>query len=64
MFVNNQLLMVTLYLVVKEAIQSSSSLPFTTNFNSFVNAITLTDYSTYCKDVIQYYHCQFSLVSA
>ena len=24
----------------------------------------LIDYSTYFKDVIQYYHCQFSLVSA
>ena len=29
--------------VVKEAIQSSSSLPFITNFNLFVNAKTLTD---------------------
>ena len=28
--------------VVKEAIQSSSSLPFITNFNLFVNAKTLT----------------------
>ena len=35
-------------LVVKEAIQSSSSLPFITNFNYlFVNAKTLTDFSTY-----------------
>ena len=41
--------------VVKEVIQSSSSLPFITNFNLFVNA-------TYFKDVIQYY-CQFSPVS-
>ena len=39
--------------VVKEAIQSSSSLPFITNFNLFVNANTLTDFSTYFKDVIQ-----------
>ena len=38
--------------VVKEAIQSSSSLPFITNFNLFVNAKTLTDFSTYFKDVI------------
>ena len=38
--------------VVKEAIQSSSSLPFITNFNLFVNAKTLTYYSTYFKDVI------------
>ena len=42
--------------VVKEAIQSSSSLPFITNFNLFVNAKTLTDFSTYFKDVIQYYY--------
>ena len=48
--------------VVKEAIQSSSSLPFITNFNFFVNAKTLTDFSTYFKDVIQYYYCQFSPV--
>ena len=52
--------------VVKEAIQSSSSLPFITNFNLFVNAKTLTDFmiSAYFKDVIQYYYCQFSPVSA
>ena len=50
--------------VVKEAIQSSSSLPFITNFNLFVNAKTLTDFSPYFKDVIQYYYCQFSPVSA
>ena len=31
--------------VVKEVIQSSSSLPFITNFNLFVNAKTLTDFS-------------------
>ena len=31
--------------VVKEAIQSSSSLPFITNFYLFVNAKTLTDFS-------------------
>ena len=49
--------------VVKEAIQSSSSLPFIINFNLFVNAKTLTDFSTYFKDVIQYYYCQFSPVS-
>ena len=48
--------------VVKEAIQSSSSLPFITNFNLFVNAKTLTDFSPYFKDVIQYYYCQFSPV--
>ena len=40
--------------VVKEAIQSSNSLPFIANFNLFVNAKTLTDFSTYFKDVIQY----------
>ena len=39
--------------VVKEAVQSSNSLPFIINVNLFVNAKTLTDYSTYCKDVIQ-----------
>ena len=50
--------------VVKEAIQSSNSLPFITNFNLFVNAKTLTEFSTYFKDVIQYYYCQFSPVSA
>ena len=33
--------------VVKEAIQSSSSLPFITNFNLFVNAKTSTDFSAY-----------------
>ena len=50
--------------VVKEAIQSSSSSPFITNFNLFVNAKTLTDFSPYFKDVIQYYYRQFSPVSA
>ena len=50
--------------VVKEAIQSSSSLPFITNFNLFVNAKTFTDFSLCFKDVIQYYYCQFSPVSA
>ena len=50
--------------VVKEAIQSSSSLPFITNFNLFVNAKTLTDFSPYFKGVIQWYYCQFSPVSA
>ena len=50
--------------VVREAIQSSSSLPFNTYFYLSVNAKTLTDFSTYFKDVIQYYYCQFSLVSA
>ena len=49
--------------VVKEVIQSSNSLPFITSFNLFVNAKTLTD-STYFKDVIQYYYCQFSPMSA
>ena len=49
--------------VVKETIQSSSSLPFIINFNLFVNAKTLTDFSIYFKDVIQYYYCQFSPVS-
>ena len=48
--------------VVKEAIQSSSSLPFITNFNLFVNAKTSADFSTYFKNVIQYYYCQFSPV--
>ena len=46
--------------VVKEANQSSNSVPFITFFNLFVNAKTLTDFSTYFKDVIQYYYCQFS----
>ena len=69
MFVNDQHLTVTLYCelklhVVKEAIESSSSLPFIINFNLFVNAKTLTDFSTYFKDVIQYFYCQFSPVSA
>ena len=41
--------------VVKEGIESSSSLPFITNFNLFVNAKTLTDFSMYFKDIIQYY---------
>ena len=50
--------------VFKEAIQSSISLPFFTNFNLFVKAKTLTDISTYFKDVIKYYYCQFSPVSA
>ena len=49
--------------VVKEAIQSSFSLPFITNFNFFVNAKTL-NFSSYFKDVTQYYYCQFSPVSA
>ena len=45
--------------VVKEGIESSSSLPFITNFNLFVpvNAKTLTDFSMYFKDVIQYCYC-------
>ena len=47
--------------VVKEAIQSSSSLPFITYFNLSVNAKTVTDFSMYFKDIIQYYYCQFSL---
>ena len=50
--------------VVKEAMQSSSSLPFITNLNLFVNAKTLTDFSPYFKGVIQCYYCQFSPVSA
>ena len=47
----------------KKVTQSSSSLPFITNFNLFVNAKTLTDFSMYFKDVIYYYYCQFSPVS-
>jgi len=39
--------------VVKEAVQSSSSLLFITNFNLFVNAKTLTDFCTYFKDISQ-----------
>ena len=50
--------------VVKEAIQRSSSLPFITNFHLFVNAKTLTDFSTYFKDAFQNYYCQFSTLSA
>ena len=50
--------------VVKEAIQSSSSLPFSTNFNLFVNPKTLIYFSTHFKDVIQYYYFQSSPVSA
>ena len=46
--------------VVKEAIQSSNSVPVIVNFNLFVNAKKFTDFSTYFKDVIQYYYCQFS----
>ena len=46
--------------VVKEAIQSSSSLPFITNFNLFVNAKTLTDFSAYFKNIFQYYYCPVS----
>ena len=63
--INIQLLLCTVIKlhVVKEAIQSSSSLLFLTNFNLFVNTKTLTDFSTYFKDIIQYYYCQFSPVS-
>ena len=68
MFINDQhstvLCTVIKLHVVNKAIQSSSSLPFITNFNLLVNAKTLTDFSTYLKDVIQYYYCQFSTVSA
>ena len=69
MFVNDQhstvLLCTVIKLhVVKEAIQSSSSLPFITNFNLFVNGKTLTDFSTYFKDVIQFYYCQVISMSA
>ena len=46
--------------VVKEVIQSSSSLPFITNFNLFVNAKTLTDFSPYFKNIFQYYYCPVS----
>ena len=49
--------------VVKEANQSSSSLPFITKFNLFVNAKTLSDFGPYFQDLIQYYYCQFSPVS-
>ena len=48
MFVNDKHSTVTLYFmlhVVKEGIQNSSSSPFITNFNLFVNAKTLTDFS-------------------
>ena len=38
--------------VVKEGIQSLSSLPFITNFNLFVNAKTLTDFRTYFKQEV------------
>ena len=55
---------IKLHVIKAEAIQSSSSFPFTTNFNLFVNAKTLTNFSPYFKDVIQYYYCQFSPVSA
>ena len=70
MFANDQHSTVTLSCeliklhVVKEAIQSSNSFSFITNFNLFINAKTLTEFSTYFKDVIQYYYCQFSPVSA
>ena len=46
--------------IVKEAIQSSSSLPFITNFNLFVNAKTLTDFSPYFNNILQYYFCPVS----
>ena len=51
--------------VVKEAIQSSSPLPFIINFHLFVNAKTLTYYSTYFKDVIQQiqYYVRLSIQS-
>ena len=64
--INNRRLICTVIKlhVVKETIQSSSSSPFIANFNLFVNAKTLTDLSPYFKDVIQYYYCQFSPVSA
>ena len=56
---NIQRLLATLitFHVVKEVVQSSSSLPFITNFNLFVNAKTSINYNTYFKDVIQYYYC-------
>ena len=54
--------LIKLHFVKREAFQSSSSLPFITNFNLFVNAKLLTDFSTYFKDVIQWYYCQFSPV--
>ena len=51
--------------VVEEAIQSSSSLPFITNFYLVINAKkTLTDFSAHFKDAIQNYYCQLSPVSA
>ena len=48
-----QLLCTVMLHVVKEAVQSSSSLPFITNFKLFVNANKITYFSTYFKDVIQ-----------
>ena len=47
-----------------DKVPSPSSLPFFTNFNLFVNAKTLNDHIPYFKDVIQYYYCKFSPVSA
>ena len=65
MFVNDQRLLCTVIKLhfVKKVIQSSSSLSFITNFNLFVNAKILTDFSMYFKNVIHYYYCQFSPVS-
>ena len=42
-----QLLCTVMLHVVKEAVQSSSSLPFITNFKLFVNANKITDFSTH-----------------
>ena len=51
--------------VVQEAIQSSSSLPFITNFNLFCKHKNINiNFSSYFKDVIQYYYCQFCPVYA
>ena len=58
MFVDDKHSKATLYCgkvpFVKDDIESSSTLQFITNSNLFVNAKTLTDYSTYFKDLIQY----------
>ena len=50
-------------MLLKEAIQSSSSWPFITNFNLFVNAKTLTDFTLYLKLLFHFTYLPFLFIS-
>ena len=50
-------------MLFKEAIQSSSSWPFIANFNLFVNAKTLTDFTLYLKLLFHFTYLPFLFIS-